>query len=83
MSRLFACVFQTLIVSEMEDVAKWISRICFRSLINSDRDPLDVLDRSRFAVIPSEVMSPQQLDAEKVQLFQSEVISLNYLLPTD
>lgn len=46
---------QVLIVPEVVDVAKWISQICFHSLMASDRDPLHFLDRSWLTVTPSEV----------------------------
>ncbi|KAI3372610.1 hypothetical protein L3Q82_023088, partial [Scortum barcoo] len=45
---------KVLIVSEVMEIAKWISQICFHSLIASDRDPLDYLDRDWLTVIPSE-----------------------------
>lgn len=57
LSEFSLCVCQVLIVSEVTDIAKWITQICFHSLMNSDRDPLDVLDRSWLTVIPSEVMN--------------------------
>lgn len=56
LSEFSLCVCQVLIVSEVTDIAKWISQICFHSLMSSDRDPLDFLDRSWLTVIPSEVM---------------------------
>lgn len=46
---------QVLIVPEVVDVAKWISQICFHSLMASDGDPLHFLDRSWLTVIPSKV----------------------------
>lgn len=56
LSEFSLCVCQVLIGSEMTDIAKWISQICFHSLMNSDRDPVDFLDRGWLTVIPSEVM---------------------------
>ncbi|XP_044051343.1 protein shortage in chiasmata 1 ortholog [Siniperca chuatsi] len=45
---------KVLIVSEVVEIAKWISQICFHSLMASDRDPLNCLDRDWLTVIPSE-----------------------------
>ncbi|XP_070759887.1 protein shortage in chiasmata 1 ortholog [Enoplosus armatus] len=45
---------KVLIVSEVMEIAKWISQICFHSLMASDRDPLTCLDRDWLTVIPSE-----------------------------
>lgn len=46
---------QVLIVSGESEIAMWISRICFLSLMSSDRDPVDYLDRDWLAVKPSQV----------------------------
>ncbi|XP_078105996.1 protein shortage in chiasmata 1 ortholog [Sander vitreus] len=45
---------KVLIVSEVTEIAKWISQICFQSLMASKKDPLDYLDRDWLTVIPSE-----------------------------
>ncbi|KAM9360190.1 protein shortage in chiasmata 1 ortholog [Symphorus nematophorus] len=45
---------KVLIVSEVMEIAKWISQICFNSLMSGDRKPLDYLDRDWLTVIPSE-----------------------------
>ncbi|KAM7391226.1 hypothetical protein PAMP_021930 [Pampus punctatissimus] len=49
-----AIVVQVLIVSEVLEIAEWISRICFLSLMSSDVDPLSYLDRDWLSVIPSQ-----------------------------
>lgn len=50
-----------LIVSEVIDIARWISQICFHSLMASDRDPLHFLDRDWLTIIPSEVIYPGEV----------------------
>ncbi|XP_029915556.1 protein shortage in chiasmata 1 ortholog [Myripristis murdjan] len=45
---------KVLIASEVQEIAKWISQICFHSLTAGDRDPLHYLDRDWLAVMPSE-----------------------------
>lgn len=55
---LFNCVCQVLIACEVTDIAKWIRRICFLTLMSTDGDPLDFLDRDWLSVIPSEVIYP-------------------------
>ncbi|XP_069379560.1 protein shortage in chiasmata 1 ortholog [Paralichthys olivaceus] len=45
---------KVLIVSEVCEIAKWISQICFHSLMSSDRDPLSFLNRDWLTVIPSQ-----------------------------
>ncbi|KAF7663472.1 hypothetical protein LDENG_00210570 [Lucifuga dentata] len=45
---------KVLIVPEVLEIAKWISQICFHSLMASNRDPLSYLDRDWLTVIPSE-----------------------------
>uniref|UniRef100_A0A8P4GRS3 Protein shortage in chiasmata 1 ortholog n=1 Tax=Dicentrarchus labrax TaxID=13489 RepID=A0A8P4GRS3_DICLA len=45
---------KVLIVSEVMEIAKWISQICFHSLMVTDRDPPHYLDRDWLTVIPSE-----------------------------
>ncbi len=52
------CFCQVLIASEVMEIAKWISQICFHSLMADDRDPFDYLDRDWVTVIPSEVSAP-------------------------
>ncbi|XP_042276574.1 protein shortage in chiasmata 1 ortholog isoform X3 [Thunnus maccoyii] len=49
-----AIVVQVLIVSEVLEIAKWISQICFLSLMSSDKDPLSYLDRDWLVVMPSQ-----------------------------
>ncbi|XP_034548971.1 protein shortage in chiasmata 1 ortholog isoform X2 [Notolabrus celidotus] len=44
---------KVLIVSKVVEVAKWISQICFHSLMASDRDPVNYLDRDWLTVLPS------------------------------
>ncbi|XP_053181467.1 protein shortage in chiasmata 1 ortholog [Scomber japonicus] len=51
---------KVLIVSEVLEIAKWISQICFLSLMSSDRDPLSYLDRDWLAVTPSQVTPTSQ-----------------------
>lgn len=48
-------VCQVLIVSEVTEMAKWISQICFHSLMAGEKDPRTYLDRDWLTVIPSEV----------------------------
>ncbi|XP_056134719.1 protein shortage in chiasmata 1 ortholog [Lampris incognitus] len=45
---------KVLIESEVVEVARWISRICFNSLMTSDIEPFSYLDRDWLAVMPSE-----------------------------
>ncbi|XP_042276572.1 protein shortage in chiasmata 1 ortholog isoform X1 [Thunnus maccoyii] len=45
---------KVLIVSEVLEIAKWISQICFLSLMSSDKDPLSYLDRDWLVVMPSQ-----------------------------
>uniref|UniRef100_A0A3B4VK97 Shortage in chiasmata 1 n=1 Tax=Seriola dumerili TaxID=41447 RepID=A0A3B4VK97_SERDU len=45
---------KVLIVSEVLEIAQWISRICFHSLMSSDRDPLCYLNRDWLTVMPSQ-----------------------------
>ncbi|XP_032371378.1 protein shortage in chiasmata 1 ortholog isoform X1 [Etheostoma spectabile] len=45
---------KVLIVSDVTEIAKWISQICFHSLMASKKDPVDYLDRDWLTVIPSE-----------------------------
>ncbi|XP_030274242.1 protein shortage in chiasmata 1 ortholog isoform X4 [Sparus aurata] len=44
---------KVLIVSELTEIANWISRICFHSLMADNRDPVHYLDRDWLTVIPS------------------------------
>ncbi|XP_036953332.1 protein shortage in chiasmata 1 ortholog isoform X4 [Acanthopagrus latus] len=44
---------KVLIVSELMEIANWISRICFHSLMADDRDPVHYMDRDWLTVIPS------------------------------
>ncbi|CAK6959730.1 protein shortage in chiasmata 1 ortholog [Scomber scombrus] len=45
---------KVLIVSEVSEIAKWISQICFLCLMSNDRDLLSFLDRDWLAVTPSQ-----------------------------
>ncbi|KAK5870833.1 hypothetical protein PBY51_003746 [Eleginops maclovinus] len=45
---------KVLMLSDVMEISKWISRICFHSLMASERDPLHFLDRDWLTVIPSE-----------------------------
>ncbi|XP_068577022.1 protein shortage in chiasmata 1 ortholog [Cebidichthys violaceus] len=45
---------KVLIVSEVTEIAQWISRICFHSLMASEKEPLNYLDRNWLTVTPSE-----------------------------
>ncbi|AWP07461.1 Hypothetical protein SMAX5B_010343 [Scophthalmus maximus] len=45
---------KVLIVSEVLEIAKWISQICFHCLTSSDRDPLGFLNRDWLTVMPSQ-----------------------------
>ncbi|XP_040010710.1 protein shortage in chiasmata 1 ortholog isoform X2 [Xiphias gladius] len=45
---------KVLIVSEILEIAKWISQICFHSLMSSDRDPHIYLNRDWLTVTPSQ-----------------------------
>ncbi|KAG7221310.1 hypothetical protein INR49_017377 [Caranx melampygus] len=49
-----AIIIQVLMVSDMLEVAKWISQICFHSLMHSDRDPLSSCNRDWLTVMPSQ-----------------------------
>ncbi|KAI9513783.1 hypothetical protein NQZ68_039447 [Dissostichus eleginoides] len=44
---------KVLMLSDVMEISKWICRICFHSLMASERDPHDFLDRDWLAVIPS------------------------------
>lgn len=52
-------------VSEVMEIARWISRISFYTLMTSDGDPVSCLDREWLAVIQSNVrtISHNQLRA--------------------
>ncbi|XP_070689528.1 protein shortage in chiasmata 1 ortholog [Pempheris klunzingeri] len=52
---------KVLIVSEVVEIAKWISQICFHSLMANERDPVSYLDRDWLTVIPSEVIYPEDV----------------------
>ncbi|XP_031705240.1 protein shortage in chiasmata 1 ortholog [Anarrhichthys ocellatus] len=45
---------KVLIVSEVTEIAEWISQICFHSLMASEKEPLNYLDRDWLTVTPSE-----------------------------
>ncbi|XP_065818117.1 protein shortage in chiasmata 1 ortholog [Labrus bergylta] len=45
---------KVLIVSNVVEVTKWISKICFHSLMSSDRDPVEYLSRDWLTLLPSE-----------------------------
>ncbi|KAM8885199.1 uncharacterized protein shoc1 isoform 2-T2 [Spinachia spinachia] len=45
---------KVLIVSEVTEIAKWISQICFHSLMAGEKNPGNYLDRDWLTVIPSE-----------------------------
>ncbi|XP_051807077.1 protein shortage in chiasmata 1 ortholog [Acanthochromis polyacanthus] len=45
---------KVLIVSEMLEMAKWISQICFHSLMSSSRELLSFLNRDWLSVMPSQ-----------------------------
>ncbi|XP_062418176.1 protein shortage in chiasmata 1 ortholog [Pungitius pungitius] len=45
---------KVLIVSEVTEMAKWISQICFHSLMAGEKDPRSYLDRDWLTVNPSE-----------------------------
>ncbi|XP_034025485.1 protein shortage in chiasmata 1 ortholog-like [Thalassophryne amazonica] len=45
---------KVLIVTEVLEIAKWISQICFHTLMTTDRDPVRYLDRDWLTVLPSE-----------------------------
>ncbi|XP_037632604.1 protein shortage in chiasmata 1 ortholog isoform X2 [Sebastes umbrosus] len=45
---------KVLLVFEVTEIAKWISQICFHSLMASEKDPLNYLHRDWLTVIPSE-----------------------------
>lgn len=51
-------VCQVLIAWGVTDIARWISRICFFTLMSTEKDPLEFLDRDWLSVIPSEVLCP-------------------------
>uniref|UniRef100_UPI0037E8A9FC protein shortage in chiasmata 1 ortholog n=1 Tax=Semicossyphus pulcher TaxID=241346 RepID=UPI0037E8A9FC len=65
---------KVLIVSEVVEVAQWISQICFHSLMTSDRKPVDYLDRDWLTVIPSEIVQSY------LQFYVLCVYVLSYLL---
>ncbi|XP_077376901.1 protein shortage in chiasmata 1 ortholog isoform X2 [Festucalex cinctus] len=45
---------KVLIASEVSEVARWVNRICFLSLMSSCRDPAGYLERDWLAVMPSQ-----------------------------
>uniref|UniRef100_UPI003AB0A4C6 protein shortage in chiasmata 1 ortholog n=1 Tax=Centroberyx gerrardi TaxID=166262 RepID=UPI003AB0A4C6 len=75
---------KVLIVSEVLEIAKWISQICFHSLAASDRDPLRYLDRDWLAVTPSEeekcLLQFPCMNPLVSQLMLSRVLSIQWLL---
>ncbi|XP_071402352.1 protein shortage in chiasmata 1 ortholog [Centroberyx affinis] len=75
---------KVLIVSEVLEIAKWISQICFHSLAASDRDPLRYLDRHWLAVMPSEeekcLLQFPCMNPLVSQLMLSRVPSIQWLL---
>ncbi|KAM8866227.1 protein shortage in chiasmata 1 ortholog [Synchiropus picturatus] len=44
---------KVVIVGEVLDVARWICRICFLSMMSNDHDPIGFLDRAWLTVTPS------------------------------
>ncbi|XP_071339672.1 protein shortage in chiasmata 1 ortholog isoform X2 [Trachinotus anak] len=50
---------KVLIVSEVLEIAQWISQICFHSLMSSDRELLSYLNRDWVTVMPSQVTTSQ------------------------
>ncbi|XP_029960144.1 protein shortage in chiasmata 1 ortholog [Salarias fasciatus] len=75
---------KVLIVSDMLDLAKWISQICFTCLMCSDRDALSFLGRDWLTVVPSqdEVRLCQfpSINPLVAQLMLSRAPSLRWLL---
>lgn len=74
---VFYLVFQVLIVPDVLEIAKWISQICFHSLMSSDRDPLSYLDRDWLMVMPSQVSttpSQNQTFTEKTAEEKAQVL---------
>lgn len=57
-------VFQVLMVSNVLEIAEWISQICFHSLMSSDRDPVSYLNRDWLTVMPSQVNTTQHYRAK-------------------
>ncbi|XP_019907735.2 protein shortage in chiasmata 1 ortholog isoform X2 [Esox lucius] len=45
---------KVVILTQVVDIAKWICQIAFHTLLSSDRDPLNYLDREWLSVLPSE-----------------------------
>ncbi|KAJ8006029.1 hypothetical protein DPEC_G00124010 [Dallia pectoralis] len=45
---------KVVILSQVVDIAKWICQIAFHTLLSSDRDTLQYLDREWLSVLPSE-----------------------------
>ncbi|XP_026200054.1 protein shortage in chiasmata 1 ortholog isoform X3 [Anabas testudineus] len=45
---------KVLMVSNVLEIAEWISQICFHSLMSSDRDPVSYLNRDWLTVMPSQ-----------------------------
>ena len=67
-------VSQVLIVSEVVEIAKWITQICFHSLMANKKDPHTYLDRDWLTVIPSEVIDPRDISSiRSTQVFGGEV----------
>ncbi|XP_019741077.1 uncharacterized protein LOC109525199 isoform X1 [Hippocampus comes] len=52
---------KVLIAMEVSEVARWVNRICFLSLMCSGRDPVDYLERDWLAVTSSQVSSTSTL----------------------
>lgn len=71
---LFCYVCQVLIAWGVTDIARWISRICFFTLMSTEKDPLDFLDRDWLSVIPSEVLYPDIHVVETIFLVHHESV---------
>lgn len=59
-------IIQVLIVSEILEIAKWISHICFSSLMCSDRDVVSYLDRDWLSVMMSQVLQHTPICTEEM-----------------
>ncbi|XP_067084584.1 protein shortage in chiasmata 1 ortholog [Osmerus mordax] len=75
---------KVLIVPEMEDIARWICQIAFRTLMSSKTDPFTYLSREWLSVMPSEeekcLLAFPCVNPMVAQLMLSRAPSLQWLL---
>lgn len=75
----FYYVCQVLIAWGVTDIARWISRICFFTLMSTEKDPLDFLDRDWLSVISSEVLYPDIHVADTIFLVHDESVPPSFI----